>query len=475
MAEKRGKQVMVEFLDQAVAQEVEAAEKWARASLNVGRIVGALALSQCELPIESRQLDASPFLLNCKNGTLDLKTADLHTHQREDFLTKLVPFDYHPQAECPRFREFVYEIMGSTPEASQAELERADRLVDFLQRVLQASPRRSRGEMGTGKPLGRIAIVSARMGKRSHASTISSSALERADRLVDFLQRVLGYAITGDVSEKIVVCFFGSGNNGKTTLLEAVRHPLAEYSQQILIDSLMTSYRGRESTNTQADLADLKGARLVVTSEGESGQRLAQAKLKYLSQGMGDIKAVRKYENPITFKATHKLFIDSNFRPKVKANDKAAWERLRPVPFDVVILDEKIDRELLAKLKGEVEGILSWLVEGCLKWRREGLSQPEEIQQSNKAWREENDQFTDFLSERCTLNPDAADLYCGKTDLMTAYRSWAKDNGEQHTLSRNEVYGRIEQAGCSESTKKSVTTGKRQRVFLGIGLGLENE
>ena len=420
MAEKRGKQVMVEFLDQAVAQEVEAAEKWARASLNVGRIVGALALSQCELPIESRQLDASPFLLNCKNGTLDLKTADLHTHQREDFLTKLVPFDYHPQAECPRFREFVYEIMGSTPEASQAEL-------------------------------------------------------ERADRLVDFLQRVLGYAITGDVSEKIVVCFFGSGNNGKTTLLEAVRHPLAEYSQQILIDSLMTSYRGRESTNTQADLADLKGARLVVTSEGESGQRLAQAKLKYLSQGMGDIKAVRKYENPITFKATHKLFIDSNFRPKVKANDKAAWERLRPVPFDVVILDEKIDRELLAKLKGEVEGILSWLVEGCLKWRREGLSQPEEIQQSNKAWREENDQFTDFLSERCTLNPDAADLYCGKTDLMTAYRSWAKDNGEQHTLSRNEVYGRIEQAGCSESTKKSVTTGKRQRVFLGIGLGLENE
>ena len=136
--------------------------------------------------------------------------------------------------------------------------------------------------------------------------------LERAERLVRYLQKTFGYAITGEVSEKAVFCFFGPTDAGKTTLLETIRYPLAEYSHQILIDSLMVRHN-QETNNSMADLADLRGSRFVTTSEGEDGQRLAQAKLKYLSAGMGKIKTCRKYENPITFEATHKLFLDSNY------------------------------------------------------------------------------------------------------------------------------------------------------------------
>ena len=96
----------------------------------------------------------------------------------------------------------------------------------------------------------------------------------------------------------------------------------------MLIDNLMSD-SSRESNSSLADLADLQGARFVTTSEAEEGQRLAIGKLKYLNQGMGEIKSCRKYENPIKFAATHKLFVDANHRPVIRGSDKAIWNRLR--------------------------------------------------------------------------------------------------------------------------------------------------
>ena len=126
-------------------------------------------------------------------------------------------FDYRSDATCPEFMRFLHRIMGDNPE---------------------------------GDPN------------------------ERAERLVKYLQKCFGYSLTAVVSEKVVFCFFGSGNNGKTTLLETIRFVLTEYSAQVLIDSLMT-HNTRESNTSIADLADLRGARFVTTSEAEEGQRLA--------------------------------------------------------------------------------------------------------------------------------------------------------------------------------------------------------
>ena len=145
---------------------------------------------------------------------------------------------------------------------------------------------------------------------------------------------------------KVVFLIVGAGNNGKTTLLEIIRFILAEYSAQVLIDTLM-SHNSRESSASMADLADLRGARFVTTSEAEEGQRLAVGKLKYITQGMGAIKACRKYENPITFSATHKLFLDANHKPVIRGAEKAAWNRLKPVPFVVTVPPEQIDKALL--------------------------------------------------------------------------------------------------------------------------------
>ncbi len=267
-------------------------------------------MAECELVITPDKLDTHPFLLNFLNGMIDLETGALLPHDPERFITKLVHYNYNPQAACPLFLSFIARIMGNHPDASEAEL-------------------------------------------------------DRAERMVAYLQRAFGYTLTGTTEEKAVFVPFGAGNNGKTTLLATFLHLLEEYAVLLQVDTLMVR---QESNNTQADLADLRGARFVMTSETEEGQRLSQGKLKRITQGMGKIKAVRKYENPIEFPETHKLWMDTNSKPVIRAaDDQATFNRLHPIPFTVTIPAEEIDKSLPRKLLAEAEGILAWAVAGAMR------------------------------------------------------------------------------------------------------------
>ena len=408
LATKLAKQTMIRFLEQAVRSEGGKAEEFARSSLNAGRIRAALELARPELALTPDQFDQHPFLLNVKNGTIDLSNGNLRPHDPQDYLTKLVHYDYQPLATCERFKQFLAEIMGG------------------------------------------------------------SSDSKRTKSLVRYLQKLFGCAITGDVSEKIVVCFFGEGDNGKTTLLEAVRHVIAEYSHQVMIEHLMVSQYANQSTASMADLADLKGARFVTTSEGERGQRLAESKIKYLSAGMGEIKACRKYENPVKFPATHKLFMDSNYKPIVRGTDNAIWNRLVSVPFDVVISKDQIDKALSQQLKDESEGILAWLVEGCLLWQKEGLDEPPEVTSANEGWRAEMDPLSEFLEDCCELGPD---FFCLNSEPWDRYTGWS-DSRSEMPIERNEFNERLEQNGCVRKKKK--IKGQARHVWVGIRLKDEN-
>jgi putative DNA primase/helicase len=179
--------------------------------------------------------------------------------------------------------------------------------------------------------------------------------------LVQFLQRALGYSITGVTSEKKAFLCLGPTDYGKTTLLNLVRTLFKEYSASILIDALL---QRTEDNNSRADLADLRGCRFAMTSETEQNQRLREAKLKRITQGQGRIKRVRKYENPIEFPETHKFWIDANHRPVVRGTDGAIWNRLLPVPFTQPLTKSEVDPTLPEKLLAEAPGIIAWIVDG---------------------------------------------------------------------------------------------------------------
>lgn len=408
-AYKLAKDAMLRFVVQASEAENKDAESFAGRSLDHKRISALLASAECELPITTSDLDRSPYLLNCSNGTLDLRTGKLGQHRREDYITKLAHVDYWRDAKCPLFLQFLHRIMGDGPDASDADG-------------------------------------------------------ERAGRLVAYLQTALGYSLTGDVSEKVIFCLFGSGNNGKTTLLESVRFVLWEYAAQIQIDTLM-SYRQRETNASLSDLADLRGARFVTTSEAEQGGRLAEGKLKYLSAGMGDVKTCRKYENPITFRATHKLFIDANHKPIIRGTDHAIWNRLRLIPFDLTIPTEEIDKGMFDKLKGEAQGILAWMVAGCRRWLAEGLGDSPEVTEASAGWRSEMSLLREFIEDRCELSPQAV---CAVGELRRAYEAWARENGEREPEWLRGFDDELIARGCQK--KRDRVNGRQARVWRGLSI-----
>jgi putative DNA primase/helicase len=273
--------------------------------------------------------------------------------------------------------------------------------------------------------------------------------------LVAFLQRCFGYALTGDVTEKATFFLHGGGDNGKTTLLEAIRHVLGDYAGQIPIDSLMTK---KGDGGVPNDIAQLNGRRFVTSSEGEQGKRLAEAKLKLIT-GMGKLQARFLFHELFEFEPTFKIFIDSNHKPEVRGTDNAIWNRLKLIPFDVSIPKEEQDKHLLEKLKAEAPGILNWAVRGCSDWKKNGLNPPTSIQAASAEYRDEMDTFAEFLESetiKCTATTSAAAIY-------SAYRDWCRDNDEE-PISQKAVGMRL--TGMGYESRK-LATG---RAWAGIQL-----
>ncbi len=279
--------------------------------------------------------------------------------------------------------------------------------------------------------------------------------------LIEYLQKVVGYTLTGSVRLKVLFCLFGEGNNGKTTFLELIRYMLGDYSAQVLIDSLMTK-RNQESNTTLADLADLRGARFVTTSETEAGQRLAEGKLKYLT-GMGEIKTCRKYENPFTFTPTHKIFMDANHRPVVRGSDPAIWNRLKLIPFTVSIPEDEIDVNLLSRLKSEASGVLTWAMGGWLAYQNDGLVEPESVRAAVDSWKTEDDPYREFFEDECEFG---AAHTVPVTEIWQKFSSWAQDNGIRYP-SRIRFQERLRRQGCSKAVLRD-DAGRQIRSWRGV-------
>jgi putative DNA primase/helicase len=285
--------------------------------------------------------------------------------------------------------------------------------------------------------------------------------LDGEQPLIDYVQASLGYAMTGDVGEKAFFVLYGNGNNGKTTLLEAVRHALGDYSGQIPIESLLL----KKFDGVSNDIAQLKGLRFVTSSEAEQGKKLAEAKVKQLT-GMGAINARFMYQEFFEFQPTFKIFLDSNYKPEVRGRNEAIWSRIKLIPFRVSIPDHEKDKKLLEKLKAEAPGILAWLVRGCLKWQAHGLVEPPSVSGATAEYREEMDVFSDFVDECCELDEGrvatVADLYSG-------YKRWC--GKEDETPFSKKTFGtRLAEIEGIQSMKH-----KGQRAWGGVGLRVQPE
>ena len=263
--------------------------------------------------------------------------------------------------------------------------------------------------------------------------------LERAmggkQSLINFLQRSIGYALTGNVNEKAIFFLYGDGDNGKTTFLETIKTILGDYAGQLPVSSLMAK---RQSDGSSNDIAQLRGLRFVTSSEAEQGAKLAEAKVKYIT-GMGTVQARFLYGELFEFPPTHKIFVDANHKPEIRGDDNAVWNRIKLIPFTVSIPKEEQDKNLAAKLRAEATGILAWAVRGCVEWQKHGLGTPKEINNAVADYRNEMDIVKDFIEERCV---GGLDLRIKTSTLYDAFKEWCKLN-EQEPLSKAVFVSRL--------------------------------
>ncbi len=275
---------------------------------------------------------------------------------------------------------------------------------------------------------------------------------------IPYVQKLLGYSLTGDTSEKTFVVVWGVGDTGKTTFLEIARKLLEEYAVLLQVDTLMDRRGGDGST--QEDLASLRGTRLATTSELDQGRKLSIATLKRVVQGQGKITACAKWQKKITFDETHKLWFDTNHLPKIPADEQAVWNRVAVVVFSNPVLKKDQDKNLAARLlHEESEGILAWMVKGEeLRRQDKGFGKvPDSFEAEKKKWQKRMDVVQEFIDDCCVTDSKAR---AKADDIYKAYVAW----------SGNPDYALSHRAFTQRLAKISITLDAGKRSYQGVAL-----
>lgn len=277
--------------------------------------------------------------------------------------------------------------------------------------------------------------------------------------LIDYLQRAIGYSMSADISEQMMFFLVGNGQNGKSVLLNVLNDVMGTYAMNIQPQTIAVK-KGSQTANS--DIARLKGARFVTTTEPNKGMQLDEGSVKQLT---GDDKVTARflYGKEFEFEPEFKIWMATNHKPVISGTDDGIWRRIAIIPFEYKIPKEKIDKKLTSKLKGELAGVLNWCIEGYQMWREHGLMEPLIIDQQRIDYRNEMDIVHQFVSEKCLVNPLAS---IKAKDIWHSFREWVKEGNEYSGMS-NTKFG-------IELTKQFEKVRRKDGIYY-QGLTLNDE
>lgn len=370
-------------------------DAWAKRCRNRRALTDMTALTAKAdgVPLSLARLDRNPWLLGVENGVVDLHNGTLQASEvREEYVTKRCPVKFDPAARAPRWGQFIAEITG-TPLPVQR-----DPLTDD---VLEES-------VGLFTP-------------RPHLS--------------DYMQRMLGYFLTGATNEHKMFIAIGEGSNGKNVLFETVLKLLGGYAVLLPAEAIMAAKHQADAERPTPLLRSLAGARFALASETKDKHRLDVGTVK---NATGDTRMTARgmRENAFSFDITHKLCLMTNHRPALDHLDTAIRGRLHLIPFDrrwnrpgdterdLELPDG--DKDLANALRSEAEGILAWLVKGAVLYSRSGLAPPPEVVALTRSYFNEQDHFGRWLEEYGKV-PAKNGTRAG--DLFEAFAAWCMADG----------------------------------------------
>lgn len=283
---------------------------------------------------------------------------------------------------------------------------------------------------------------------------------EEDPETIGWFQKFAGYTLTGSTEEQVVFLFYGSGANGKSTLLETLQYVLGPFARTSPPGLLMQKRMEHHPT----ELADLWGARLVVGSEADQDGVFDEALLKRLT-GSDRIRARFMRKDFFEFRPTHKLVLGVNHLPNITGTDAGIKRRLVVLPFRARFTGANRDRTLPDKLRREAPGILRWLIEGCRRWQQEGLGTCPAVDRAVREYDEDTNVVGRFLAERCSLDATA---WTPKAELYRAFLSWSAELGMGRWSDRT-LRQRCLDHGLVEHRRNSARGWVGVRLRLGSG------
>jgi putative DNA primase/helicase len=278
--------------------------------------------------------------------------------------------------------------------------------------------------------------------------------------LESFLQRAVGYSLTGHTGEEVLFFAHGPAATGKSTFLEAIKGVAGDHA---LTTDFETLLKKPGSGGVRNDIARLAGARIVIGVEVDQGRTLAEGLVKQLTGG-DKITARLLYKEFFEFTPQFALWLAANDRPLVPASDTGMWRRILQLPFTNAIPPEQRDPTLKQRLKDDPEirsAILAWAVKGAIDWQRNGLQVPQRVRAYTEEYRAEVDPLSDFLEEYTILDPNQR---VDRSELRNAYRAWTYKSGERQ-LSPQQFAAALKQRGVTDGGHSGNT-----RYWQGITL-----
>jgi putative DNA primase/helicase len=249
-------------------------------------------------------------------------------------------------------------------------------------------------------------------------------AMKGREELVAYLQRAMGYSLTGVTTEHVMFVLHGDGRNGKSTFIEILRLVSGEYARAAPMETFLVGRN--DGDRPRNDLAALKGARVVTSVEVPEGRRLDEAFIKAVTGG--DTVSCRFLHGEFfDMVPLFKLWLATNYKPEIRGTDVGIWSRLQLVPWEESFAGRE-DRDLPRQIREELPGILAWIVDGALDWREGGLRPPSAVAEATKAYRAEMDVVQRFVMEKCVLEKNTS---IRSSDLYRVYVKWSEANGEK--------------------------------------------
>lgn len=282
-----------------------------------------------------------------------------------------------------------------------------------------------------------------------------SRVLQDDAELIRFVQRAVGYSLTGETREQVLFLLYGTGRNGKSTFLNVLHALAGEYAQH----AEFSTFIERQSETVRNDLARLHKSRLVTAVEPKASGYLDESVIKQVT-GQDVVTARFLFHEHFEYIPRFKIWLAANHKPMIRGNDEGIWRRILMVPFTVTIPEEEKDPDLPNKLVAELPAIFAWALDGARLWYEEGLNAPAAVREATQAYRDEMDTIGMFMSAMCVI---ADNVRAGATALYERYRKWAERVGE-HPMSQKKFGARLEERGIPKKRTK------RGYEYQGIGI-----